>query len=265
MANTSYSIVMLAAGQGTRMKSDKPKVMHPLAGRPMIQHGLATLTALAPAPAQIAIVIGPGMAAVAKAVAPWPTAVQAERLGTAHAVNAAREVIPHNGTVLVLYGDTPLVTPQTYQRLLAARDDGTAVVVMGFRPADPSRYGRLIINGGGALEAIVEARDATPAQQAIGLCNAGIMAIDGACLFALIDRVGNANAKGEYYLTDIVALARGDGLRCTVVEADVTELMGIDSRAGLAAAEAIVQDRVAGPGHGGGRHADRPGKRLVQP
>ena len=241
MANTSYSIVMLAAGQGTRMKSDKPKVMHPLAGRPMIQHGLATLTALAPAPAQIAIVIGPGMAAVAKAVAPWPTAVQAERLGTAHAVNAAREVIPHNGTVLVLYGDTPLVTPQTYQRLLAARDDGTAVVVMGFRPADPSRYGRLIINGGGALEAIVEARDATPAQQAIGLCNAGIMAIDGACLFALIDRVGNANAKGEYYLTDIVALARGDGLRCTVVEADVTELMGIDSRAGLAAAEAIVQ------------------------
>ena len=241
MANTSYSIVMLAAGQGTRMKSDKPKVMHPLAGRPMIQHGLATLTALAPAPAQIAIVIGPGMAAVAKAVAPWPTAVQAERLGTAHAVNAAREVIPHNGTVLVLYGDTPLVTPQTYQRLLAARDDGTAVAVMGFRPADPSRYGRLIINGGGALEAIVEARDATPAQQAIGLCNAGIMAIDGACLFALIDRVGNANAKGEYYLTDIVALARGDGLRCTVVEADVTELMGIDSRAGLAAAEAIVQ------------------------
>ena len=241
MANTSYSIVMLAAGQGTRMKSDKPKVMHPLAGRPMIQHGLATLTALAPAPAQIAIVIGPGMAAVAKAVAPWPTAVQAERLGTAHAVNAAREVIPHNGTVLVLYGDTPLVTPQTYQRLLAARDDGTAVVVMGFRPADPSRYGRLIINGGGALEAIVEVRDATPAQQAIGLCNAGIMAIDGARLFALIDRVGNANAKGEYYLTDIVALARGDGLRCTVVEADVTELMGIDSRAGLAAAEAIVQ------------------------
>ena len=112
---------------------------------------------------------------------------------------------------------------------------------MGFRPADPSRYGRLIINGGGALEAIVEARDATPAQQAIGLCNAGIMAIDGARLFALIDRVGNANAKGEYYLTDIVALARGDGLRCTVVEADVTELMGIDSRAGLAAAEGIVQ------------------------
>ena len=241
MANTSYSIVMLAAGLGTRMKSDLPKVMHPLAGRPMIQHGLATLTALTPAPAQIAVVIGPGMAAVAEAVAPWPTALQTERLGTAHAVNAARDLIPRHGTVLVLYGDTPLVTPQTYQHLLAARDDRAAVVVMGFRPADPSRYGRLIINGGGALETIVEARDATPAQQAIGLCNAGIMAIDGARLFALIDRIGNANAKGEYYLTDIVALARADGLRCAVVEADVTELMGIDSRAGLAAAEAIVQ------------------------
>ena len=241
MANTSYSIVMLAAGLGTRMKSDLPKVMHPLAGRPMIQHGLATLTALTPAPAQIAVVIGPGMTAVAEAVAPWPTALQTERLGTAHAVNAARDLIPRHDTVLVLYGDTPLVTPQTYQHLLAARDDRAAVVVMGFRPADPSRYGRLIINGGGALEAIVEARDATPAQQAIGLCNAGIMAIDGARLFALIDRIGNANAKGEYYLTDIVALARADGLRCAVVEADVTELMGIDSRAGLAAAEAIVQ------------------------
>ena len=241
MANTSYSIVMLAAGLGTRMKSDLPKVMHPLAGRPMIQHGLATLTALTPAPAQIAVVIGPGMTAVAEAVAPWPTALQTERLGTAHAVNAARDLIPRHDTVLVLYGDTPLVTPQTYQHLLAARDDRAAVVVMGFRPADPSRYGRLIISGGGALEAIVEARDATPAQQAIGLCNAGIMAIDGARLFALIDRIGNANAKGEYYLTDIVALARADGLRCAVVEADVTELMGIDSRAGLAAAEAIVQ------------------------
>ena len=181
------------------------------------------------------------MTAVAEAVAPWPTALQTERLGTAHAVNAARDLIPRHDTVLVLYGDTPLVTPQTYQHLLAARDDRAAVVVMGFRPADPSRYGRLIINGGGALEAIVEARDATPAQQAIGLCNAGIMAIDGARLFALIDRIGNANAKGEYYLTDIVALARADGLRCAVVEADVTELMGIDSRAGLAAAEAIVQ------------------------
>ncbi len=241
MAHTPFSVVVLAAGMGTRMKSGLPKVMHKIAGRPMIQHGLATLTGLTPAPACIVVVVGPDMPAVATAVAPWPTAVQTERLGTAHAVNAARDLVPRDGTVLVIYGDTPLIAPATYQRLLDARDEETAVVVMGFRPAKPDGYGRLVVDGGGVLEAIVEHRDATQEQRAIGLCNAGIMAIDGALLFPLIDRIGNGNAKGEYYLTDIVGLARADGLRCTVVEAAVTELIGIDSRGGLAAAEAIVR------------------------
>lgn len=252
MADTAFSVIVLAAGMGTRMQSDVPKVMHPLAGRPMILHGLATLAALSPAPQSIAVVVGPGMDQVAAAVAPWPTAVQTQRLGTAHAVNAARDLVPRHGTVLVVYGDTPLVSAATYERLLAARDTDTAVAVMGFRPADPSRYGRLIVGDDGDLGAIVEHRDATPEQQAIGLCNAGIMALDGELLFALIDRIGNGNAKGEYYLTDVVALARADGGRCAMVEADVTEVMGIDSRAGLAAAEAIVQRELRGRAMAGG-------------
>ncbi len=243
MTNRKTAVVMLAAGLGTRMKSELPKVLHPLANRPMIAHLLDTVAALAPE--RVVVVIGEDMDAVAKTVAPHPIVVQHPRLGTGHAVMAARAALADfDGDVLIVYGDTPLITQATLERMLAARRAATnpAVIVLGFRPADPGAYGRLIVGPDGSLDAIVEANDATPEQHAIGLCNSGVMAVDGARLFALLDRVGNANAKGEYYLTDIVHLARGDGIACGFVEGGARELLGVNSRADLAAAEAIVQD-----------------------
>jgi bifunctional UDP-N-acetylglucosamine pyrophosphorylase / glucosamine-1-phosphate N-acetyltransferase len=151
-----------------------------------------------------------------------------------------------DGDILIVYGDTPLLSSATLARMLEARRSAPhpAVVVLGFRPDDPGAYGRLIEGVDGALDAIVEAKDATAEQQAVGLCNSGVMAVDGARLFVLLDRVGNDNAKGEYYLTDIVALARSDGLACRVVEGDEAELIGVNSRAELAIAERIVQDQL---------------------
>jgi bifunctional UDP-N-acetylglucosamine pyrophosphorylase/glucosamine-1-phosphate N-acetyltransferase len=171
--------------------------------------------------------------------------VQRERLGTAHAVLAAREnLADFRGDVLIVYGDAPLLTGETMQRMLAARHGplNPAIVVLGFRPADPGAYGRMIVDAAGRLDAIVEAKDASEDQRAIGLCNAGTMAVDASLLWSLLAEVGNANAKGEYYLTDIVGLARGRGLACAVVEGGERELVGINSRADLARAEAFVQD-----------------------
>jgi bifunctional UDP-N-acetylglucosamine pyrophosphorylase/glucosamine-1-phosphate N-acetyltransferase len=241
MSTVNVAAVILAAGKGTRMKSDLPKVLHPVAGRPMIRHILAAAAQLQPA--KCVVVIGPDMDAVATAVAPHPTVVQTERLGTADAVRTAQAVLAdfRKGTVLVLYGDTPLITADTLRRMLDARAAGASVVVLGFRPDDPAGYGRLLLDSAGALAAIVEDRDATGEQRAVGLCNGGVMAVDAAKLFALIERVGKNNAKGEYYLTDIIGLAKADGLSCTVVEADADEVMGVDSRAALACAEAIWQ------------------------
>lgn len=243
MAQTKIAVVVLAAGYGTRMKSSLPKVMHPIAGRPMIRHLLASLEALAPE--KLVVVVGEEMEQVARAVAPWPTAVQRERLGTGHAVLAARSIVEgHQGDVLIVYGDTPLLSAETLERMLAARrsERHPSVVVLGFRPSDPGAYGRLVVSEDGMLEAIVEAKDAAPGQLAIGLCNSGVMAVDGTHLFRLLDRVGNGNAKGEYYLTDIVGLARSDGLTCAVVEGSEDELIGVNSRAELAVAERLVQD-----------------------
>jgi bifunctional UDP-N-acetylglucosamine pyrophosphorylase/glucosamine-1-phosphate N-acetyltransferase len=237
--------VVLAAGKSTRMKTDLPKVLHRLAGRPMVQHVLDNLAPLRCE--KVVVVIGPGMEAVAAAVSPHPTAVQAQPLGTAHAVLAARDALGRfTGDVLVVFGDCPFISPETIGRMLARRRaaDDPAVVVLGMRPADPAEYGRLVVDSQGMLQAIVEFRDAGPAERAIGLCNSGVMAVDGKRLFGLLERVGNANAKGEYYLTDIVAIARGDGAACAVVEAPAEELIGINGRAELAAAEAILQDRL---------------------
>ena len=245
MTKTKTAIVVLAAGRGTRMKSDRPKVLHPLAGRPMIAHLMATLETLAPE--RLVVVVGAEMEAVARAVAPWPTVVQERRLGTGDAVMAARDALDgFDGDVLVVYGDTPLISAETLERLRAARRAPArpAVVVLGFRPGDPGAYGRLIVGPAGTLDAIVEAKDARPEQLAVTLCNSGVMAIDGARLPGLLERVGNDNAKGEYYLTDIVHIARADGLSCGVVEGDEAELIGVNSRADLAKAEAIVQDRL---------------------
>jgi bifunctional UDP-N-acetylglucosamine pyrophosphorylase/glucosamine-1-phosphate N-acetyltransferase len=245
MAERPIAAVVLAAGKGTRMKTALPKVLHRLAGRPMIDHVLGHLRPLGCE--RIVVVVSPGMEKVAAAVAPNPAAIQAEPLGTAHAVLAARASLTgFTGDLLVVFGDCPFISAETIGRLVARRRaaDDPAVVVLGMRPGDPAEYGRLIVGMDGALEAIIEFRDATAEQRTITLCNSGVMAVDGRRLFGLLDRVGNANAKGEYYLTDIVGIARADGAVCAVIEAPAEELIGINSRAELAAAEAILQERL---------------------
>ncbi len=227
------------------MKSDTPKVLHPLAGQPLVGHSLAAADALGAA--RCVVVVGPDMADVERAVAPHPVVIQERQLGTADAVMAARDVLADAGggsegaTVLVLYADTPLIRPATLTRMLEARRAGAAVVVLGFRPDDPAAYGRLMLDDAGALQAIVEYRDADESQRALTLCNSGVMAISAAKLWTLLDRIGNDNAKGEYYLTDIVAEARADGLSCAVVEGDAAEVLGVNSRNDLAVAEAVWQ------------------------
>ncbi|HEY1503178.1 MAG TPA: bifunctional UDP-N-acetylglucosamine diphosphorylase/glucosamine-1-phosphate N-acetyltransferase GlmU [Stellaceae bacterium] len=238
------AVLILAAGQGTRMKSALPKVLHKVANRPMISHALAAAEALKPE--RMIAVIGPGMESVADSVAPVPAVVQALQRGTGDAVMAARGALnSFAGDVLVLYGDTPLTSPETLGKLLAERRRAdAAVAVIGMRPDEPGAYGRLLLGKDGALDAIVEAKDASDAQRQITLCNSGVMAIDGQHLWPLLDAVGNSNAKHEYYLTDIVGIARSRGLACAAIEAPVAEMMGVNSRAELAEAEALMQRRL---------------------
>lgn len=232
------------------MKSDLPKVMHRLANRPLIQHVLGAVSPLEPE--RTIVVLAPGMDSVAKAASPATVAEQAQALGTGDATRAGcpaiRDLIADGriDSVLVLFGDTPLLTVATLQALLAERRraPAAAAVVLGMRPANPAEYGRLVCGSDGILEAIVEAKDANEEQRRIGLCNSGVMAIDARHLPGLLDAIGTENANGEYYLTDIVAIARARGLPCRVVEAPVDELAGINSRADLAAAEAIMQRRL---------------------
>ncbi|MEK9833008.1 MAG: bifunctional UDP-N-acetylglucosamine diphosphorylase/glucosamine-1-phosphate N-acetyltransferase GlmU [Rhodospirillaceae bacterium] len=258
MTDTPLAIVVLAAGKGTRMRSDLPKVMHPVAGRPMIAHLLATASELSPE--RIVVVIGPDMDRVRDAVAPHPTCIQAERNGTGGAVKAARGALEgFEGTVLVLYGDTPLVTADTMRRAAAACADGVAVSVLGFRPSHFHQYGRLITNADGGLEAIVEAKDASPEELEVNLCNSGVMAFDGRHLVGLLDRLDTNNAKNEYYLTETVALARADGYAAAVVEGAEEELLGVNSRADLAIAEAVVQDALRAQALEGGATLIDPG------
>jgi bifunctional UDP-N-acetylglucosamine pyrophosphorylase / glucosamine-1-phosphate N-acetyltransferase len=246
MTAKKSAAIVLAAGLGTRMKSTLPKVLHPVAGRAMVLHLLDRLDELEFD--RKVVVTGRDVEAVMDAVAPVPTAIQDPPLGTAHAVLAAREEIADfHGDVLILFGDTPLLTRQTMEMMLDARrgPGDPAVVVLGFRPDDAAQYGRLVVGDNGALDAIVEYRDATPEQRDIPICNAGIMAVDGKHLFDLLDAVGNDNAKEEYYLTDIVAIARGKGLSCAVTEVkDEREVMGVNARAELAIAESIMQERL---------------------
>ncbi len=251
MTTSKIAVIVLAAGLGTRMKSKLPKVMHPLAGRPMISHLMETIKGLEPE--NVCVVVGDFMDSVSETVSPFPTAVQSERLGTAHAVLAARETIgDFDGDVLVVFGADPLITLSTLENILDVRAQGAAIAVLGFRPDDPGLYGRLVEDKDGNLEAIVEAKDATDEQLEINFCNSGVMAIDGAVLWNLLEQIGNDNAKGEYYLRDIIDLARADGLTCAVWEGDPDELIGIDSRADLAEAEAILQDRLRSEAMAGG-------------
>jgi bifunctional UDP-N-acetylglucosamine pyrophosphorylase/glucosamine-1-phosphate N-acetyltransferase len=236
--------VVLAAGKGTRMRSALPKVLHPVAGLPMVCHVLRA--ARAAGSGIIALIVGPGMESVArearKEAEDLEVFIQDEQLGTGHAVLMGRRLIErHQGDVLVLCGDTPLITGATLRRLRAALDDGAAVAVLGFRPADPTGYGRLIADAAGNLLAIREERDASLEERAVGLCNSGVMAFRTSSLIDLLDRIGNANAKGEYYLTDIVEIARQDGLSAVAVVGSERDVMGVNSRDQLAAAESAWQ------------------------
>ena len=240
----SLSLVILAAGLGSRMNSERPKVLHPLGGAPLLAHAMRAGAALGPG--RVVVVTGHGAEAVAAAArAQDPEVVvvhQAEQLGTAHAVAQSREALAWaGGDVLVLYGDTPFVRPETLEAMREARARH-AVVVLGFEAADPGRYGRLVMIGD-MLERIVEFKDASPAEQAIRLCNSGVICADAAMLFDLVAAVGNRNASGEYYLTDIVEIARARGLSVGMVRCDESETLGINTRAELAAAEAAFQAR----------------------
>ena len=238
------AVVILAAGKGTRMKSDLHKVLHPIAGRPMLLHLVASAAALHPA--KTVVVTGAGREQVEAAVAPLgiATALQAEQLGTGHAVAQARDALAgFEGDVLILYGDVPLVTAATMRRMIDRLhgDDAPAAVVLGFRPADPGAYGRVIANAAGRIDRMVEYKDATDAERAETLCNSGLMAVHSGDLFALLDRVGNDNAAGEYYLPDIVMLAAADGRSSAVIETGADEVAGVNSRGELAGVEAAWQ------------------------
>jgi bifunctional UDP-N-acetylglucosamine pyrophosphorylase / glucosamine-1-phosphate N-acetyltransferase len=239
--------VVLAAGEGKRMRSQLPKALHKLAGRSMLAH---VLDAVEQAGADaLAVVVGPGRDDVAAEARFWAPAarvfVQAERLGTAHAVLAAREAFQDGfDDILVLFADTPLVRPETFSHLREKLAQGAGVAALGFAPADPTGYGRLLVDGGGALLAIREHKDASPEERVVGVCNAGMMALDGARAISWLAQIGNANAQKEYYLPDVVAAARGEGAICAYVMAPAEEVLGVNDRVQLAAAEAEIQNRL---------------------
>jgi len=242
----SLLTVVLAAGKGTRMKSALPKVLHPVAGRPMLAHVLGL--AKAAGAARTAVVIGPGMDDVRKAALEvMPDAevfVQEQQLGTGDAVKAALPAIAgHAGDVIVLYADTPLTTVDNIARLRASLDGGNQVAVLGFEPGDPTGYGRLLTDASGALTAIREDKDASDAERKVRLCNSGVLGFRVADLAGVLGRLTNANAKGEYYLTDTIELIRADGGRAGVVTCAAEDVLGVNSRDQLAEAEAIWQRR----------------------
>lgn len=246
MSDRSLLVVVLAAGEGTRMKSRLPKVLHKVAGRSMLHHVLAATRAAGAT--RTAVVVGPGredVAAEASRIVPDAQVfVQTERLGTAHAVLAARAALEQGADdVLVLYADTPLVRAETLARLRAPLAEGAAVAALGFEPEDPTGYGRLVTSGN-ELVAIREEKDATTAEKAIRFCNAGLMALAGKDALSILERIGNANSKGEYYLTDAVEIARADGRPAVAAKADADEVAGVNSRIQLAEAEAILQQRL---------------------
>src|SRR5215470_2253613 len=242
-ARTCLTIV-LAAGEGTRMRASRPKVLHAIGGFPLIAHVLAAVRETEGA---AAVVVGPGQDRVAAAATALPGAkifVQAERRGTAHAVLAAREALLGGADdILVVFADTPLVRPQTLARLREPLGRGKSVAVLGFRPGNPAGYGRLIMDGE-TLVAIREEKDASEAERAITLCNAGLMALAGDVALAILDRIDDRNAKREFYLTDAVAIARTMGLDAVAIETGEDEVRGINSQAQLAEAEAALQQRL---------------------
>ena len=246
MAARTCLAIVLAAGEGTRMRSRRPKVLHPLAGRSLLAHVLGTIGQAGVT--ATAVVIGPGEDAVAaevKRAAPGAQCfTQNERRGTAHAVLAARAAIERKtDDILIVYGDTPLVSPASLSRLRAAIADGAAVAVLGFRATDSTGYGRLIVDNG-ALVAIREDADASASERKTALCNGGTMALAGETALAILQRIGDHNRKREFYLTDAVEIARGMALSAAAVEVEEDEMRGINTKKQLAEAEAVAQARL---------------------
>ena len=246
MSKRPVAAIILAAGKGTRMKSDLHKVLHPIAGKPMLMHLLSSVDALAPA--RKIVVVGSGKEQLESALIGTDIAlvVQEPQLGTGHAVQQAEATLAgFDGDVLILYGDVPLVSSATMQRMVDRLGDvdRPVAVVLGFRPADPGAYGRIVSNDEHAIRKMVEFKDASPTERAITLCNSGLMAISARDLFALLTKVGNANAAGEYYLPDVVMIALQQGRSSAVIETDAEEVTGVNSRAELATMEAQWQAR----------------------
>ncbi|MBT6924669.1 MAG: bifunctional UDP-N-acetylglucosamine diphosphorylase/glucosamine-1-phosphate N-acetyltransferase GlmU [Marinovum sp.] len=240
----SNSVIILAAGKGTRMESDLPKVLHHLAGAPMLLHVMKSSATLEPE--RLVIIAGHGADAVGAVARDYSetaqVVLQSEQLGTGHAVSQAKSALADcTGDVIVLYGDTPFVRPETLQALLAARKTAD-IVVLGFQAANAGRYGRLVMQGS-AVSRIVEYKDASEQERAITFCNSGVICAKADVLFSLLEAVGNDNASKEYYLTDIVQLANDRNLSVAAVHCDEAETMGINSRAELAQAEASFQSR----------------------
>lgn len=234
--------LILAAGWGTRMKSDTPKVLHKIAHKPVLSWVLSAADAVNSK--HNIVVIRPGMDMVKDVATGAKIVYQEKGEGTAAAVLAARKDLQDfKGDVLILFGDTPFISPETLKCLLQIRRSNMdpAVVVLGFRPEDPAEYGRIILDDKNNVERIVEYKDASPLEREIHLCNSGVMAVKGEHLFELLDEVTPNNAKGEYYLTDIIDIAKKKGLNCAVIEADESEVMGINSRVDLAKAEVEAQ------------------------
>jgi bifunctional UDP-N-acetylglucosamine pyrophosphorylase/glucosamine-1-phosphate N-acetyltransferase len=252
---TDIACIVLAAGLGTRMKSDRPKVLHLAAGRSLLGHVLAAAATLQPR--RIVTVIGPGsdeVAAAARAALPEVAiAIQQQRRGTADAVPAARDLADKLApTTLILYGDVPLVRPKTLKSLVTAVAGGVQLAVLGFAADDPTGYGRLIVDGDGRLCAIREELDASPEERAVTLCNGGLMAVESALLWRLLAQIGESNAKGERYLTDLVGLAAGKGARTAVVRCEQAEVLGVNSRRDLALVERRFQERLRQAAMAGG-------------
>jgi len=244
MSHRALAAIILAAGKGTRMKSDLHKVLHPIAGRPMLLHLIDSVAALKPE--RTVVVTGAGREQVEAVVSPLGvmTVVQGEQLGTGHAVHQAEEAMGgFAGDILILYGDVPLVSTATMARMIERLhgEDDPATVVLGFRPLDPGAYGRMIADADGRIEKMVEFKDASPEERAETLCNSGLMAVRGEDLFTLLAQVGNDNAAGEFYLPDIVMLAAEDGRSSAVIETEASEVAGVNSRGELAAVEASWQ------------------------
>lgn len=243
MSQRTCLAIVLAAGEGTRMRTSLPKALHAIGGRTLLAHVLGAVSG-----ADIALVVGPDHGALetaAKKLVPGAKVfVQRERLGTAHAVLAAKAaLVEKHDDILVMFADTPLVRPETLAQLRGALAQGAAVAVLGFKPADPTGYGRLVLKGD-ELAAIVEHRDATADQLKIDFVNGGLMALAGAHALTILERIGNANAKGEYYLTDAVAIARKMGLKAVAIETAEDDVLGINTKAQLAQAEAVLQTRL---------------------